>query len=116
MIAEPIYTPHPDDGEPCFQGWTGSDCEHRTVGEHRAWCYDCTEWCYPVGDAACARCREAVTRSMVAGETETQKLDGIRTRWLQGNTDFSDITWVQVYDDVQYLLDLIEQVRHQLEK
>ena len=29
--------------------------EHRTVGEHRAWCYDCREWCYR--DEGCIRCR-----------------------------------------------------------
>ncbi len=28
--------------------------EHRTVGEHRAWCFQCAEWCYP--DGPCARC------------------------------------------------------------
>ncbi len=114
MSAKPIYTSHPEDGEPCFQGWTGSDCEHRTVGSHRAWCYDCAEWCYPVGDAACARCREAVARGMVAGETETQKLDDIRTRWF--HADFSELSWLQAHDDVQYLLDMIEQIRRQLEK
>lgn len=112
MSAEPIYTPHPDDGEPCFQGWTGSDCEHRTVGEHRAWCYDCTEWCYPVGDAACARCREAVARSMIAGETE--KLASIRERWLRD--DINDLSWTQAYDDVNYMLDMIKQLQHQLER
>jgi hypothetical protein len=29
--------------------------EHRTVGEHRAWCFDCKEWCYP--EEGCIRCR-----------------------------------------------------------
>lgn len=36
------------DAEGNFQGHESSPCgEHRTVGEHRAWCHACTEWCYP---------------------------------------------------------------------
>lgn len=31
-----------------FEGFTGRECgDHRTVGDYRAWCHDCTEWCYP---------------------------------------------------------------------
>lgn len=31
-----------------FTGYAGRECgEHRTVGAHRAWCHDCSEWCYP---------------------------------------------------------------------
>lgn len=31
-----------------FAGLAGRQCrEHRTVGPHRAWCFDCSEWCYP---------------------------------------------------------------------
>ena len=41
-----------------FEGWTPRACrEHRTVGPHRAWCYDCAEWCYPDPERACIRCR-----------------------------------------------------------
>lgn len=29
--------------------------EHRTVGPHRAWCYECREWCYPFD--GCIRCK-----------------------------------------------------------
>jgi hypothetical protein len=44
---------HEEDG--CFSGFEPRECgEHRTVGEHRAWCYDCSEWCYP--KAPCIRC------------------------------------------------------------
>lgn len=43
-----------DDGS--FLGHRPRACgEHRTVGEHRAWCYDCREWCYPAN--GCIRCR-----------------------------------------------------------
>jgi hypothetical protein len=32
--------------------WTGVEgsTEHRTVGPHRAWCYQDGEWCYPPND------------------------------------------------------------------
>jgi hypothetical protein len=34
--------------EPDFFGQELRECgEHRTVGSHRAWCFDCSEWCYP---------------------------------------------------------------------
>jgi hypothetical protein len=44
--------------------------EHRTAGSHRAWCYDCGEWCYP--ESPCVRCeiiqlREAAVRRRAAG-------------------------------------------------
>lgn len=34
-------------------GGHGGPSEHRTVGSHRAWCYDCQEWCYPVIPCDC---------------------------------------------------------------
>lgn len=31
-----------------FYGHENRECgEHRTVGSHRAWCFDDGEWCYP---------------------------------------------------------------------
>lgn len=37
-----------------FEGHEGRHCgEHRTTGG-RAWCFDCSEWCYP--RAPCVRC------------------------------------------------------------
>lgn len=36
------------DAQMCFVGHNPRQCgEHRTVGDHRAWCHDCSEWCYP---------------------------------------------------------------------
>ena len=49
---------------------------------------------------------------MIAGETE--KLNDIRARWLRG--DINDLSWTQAYDDVNYMLDMIEQLQHQLER
>jgi len=41
--------------EPNFEGHSGRECgEHRTVGPHRAWCHDCSEWCYP--SLPCPQC------------------------------------------------------------
>ena len=41
-----------------FEGHEPRECgEHRTVGPHRAWCFDCNEWCYPADDWACKGCR-----------------------------------------------------------
>jgi hypothetical protein len=38
-----------------FEGHTPRVCgEHRTVGSHRAWCFDDGSWCYP--DDPCAGC------------------------------------------------------------
>lgn len=45
-----------------FLGFQPRDCgEHRTVGEHRAWCHDCREWCYP--HDGCTRCQTAAMRT-----------------------------------------------------
>lgn len=49
-----------------FEGHTPRECgEHRTVGPHRAWCYDCGEWCYPDPEMACARCELAALRAHI---------------------------------------------------
>lgn len=44
-----------------FEGHEQRECgEHRTVGPHRAWCFDCNEWCYP--EAGCKGCELPVLR------------------------------------------------------
>ncbi len=30
--------------------------EHRTVGSHRAWCFNDREWCYPESELMCPCC------------------------------------------------------------
>lgn len=47
-----------------FVGYSPRTCgEHRTVGEHRAWCFDCREWCYSrTPDMACEGCLEEEAR------------------------------------------------------
>jgi len=60
-----VFEPSPRDGQPLFMGFSLADCgEHRTVGAHRAWCYQDTEWCYP--SSPCRGCelpslRERIT-------------------------------------------------------
>ena len=44
-----------DDGR--YLGGPSPECEHRTVGPHRAWCLTCGEWCYP--QAMCVHCERA---------------------------------------------------------
>src|SRR5918997_82846 len=49
----------PIDTRPNFEGHPDRLCgDHRTVGPHRAWCFDCGEWCYP--SQPCVRCDPAV--------------------------------------------------------
>lgn len=49
------------DTDGSFRGFEPRECrEHRTVGPHRAWCFDCAEWCYP--HAPCVRCEAATLR------------------------------------------------------
>lgn len=60
MVMVPCFTP-----EGHFIGHDPRVCgEHRTVGNHRAWCLDCQEWCYP--SSPCLRCSPEV----VAMETD----------------------------------------------
>lgn len=63
----PASAPHLDT-EGSFYGFQSRDCgEHRTVGAHRAWCFDCSEWCLP--DQPCRRCHgvSEVLRIIAAG-------------------------------------------------
>lgn len=50
-----------------FEGWQPRECgEHRTVGTHRAWCYDCHEWCYSHDiSMACVRCERPVMEKLL---------------------------------------------------
>lgn len=57
------------DERPPFEGHEPRECgEHRTVGPHRAWCFDCQEWCYPA--SPCARCELAMLRTEATGSAE----------------------------------------------
>jgi hypothetical protein len=71
----------PEREAPNFEGHPGRECgEHRTVGPHRAFCFDCSEWCYP--SSPCARCelpalppeREAPSRDPGMFEAQLRKL------------------------------------------
>lgn len=59
------------DPRPNFEGHLPRECgEHRTVGPHRAWCYDCGEWCYPKNP--CVRCERALAMSKNAMDNDKQ--------------------------------------------
>jgi hypothetical protein len=48
-----------------FVGMEPRECgEHRTVGPHRAWCFECGEWCYP--ESPCVRCEVVELRAEIA--------------------------------------------------
>lgn len=56
-----------------FEGFAGRECgEHRTTGE-RAWCFDCSEWCYP--GAPCVRCLVGPIREKVEELWETGRAE-----------------------------------------
>lgn len=56
----PLEWPEPELPKVDWHGATLRECgEHRTVGPHRAWCFDCTEWCYSRPEAMCKGCRVA---------------------------------------------------------
>lgn len=59
---------------PLFVGWSPRECgEHRTVGDYRAWCYDCTEWCYSREiEMACKGCEIASLRALLARGEEVE--------------------------------------------
>lgn len=40
---------------PDWEGVPGA-LEHRTVGSHRAWCFNDGEWCYPESELMCPCC------------------------------------------------------------
>lgn len=49
-----------------FLGHEPRECgEHRTVGEHRAWCFADSEWCYPT--EPCRGCEIVGLRARAAG-------------------------------------------------
>jgi hypothetical protein len=52
--------------EDLFEGHEPRECgEHRTLGSHRAWCFDCHEYCYPRIAAACNGCRNPVIEQLM---------------------------------------------------
>lgn len=56
--------PPQGDTAPRFDGHDGRQCgEHRTTG-HRAWCFDCSEWCYP--NIPCRGCELPRMRALLA--------------------------------------------------
>ena len=57
-----------------FHGHDERECgDHRTVGPHRAWCFDCSEWCYPM--AACKGCELPMLRAQAPEERHVNPED-----------------------------------------
>jgi hypothetical protein len=52
------------DHKPDWEGFEQRECgEHRTVGSHRAWCFEDSEWCYPT--IPCRGCELPVLRARI---------------------------------------------------
>lgn len=61
---------------PRFEGYVERECgEHRTLGG-RAWCYDCSTYCYP--DAPCPGCELPALRT--ENERYGEALRELRTK------------------------------------
>lgn len=63
-----------------FEGHQPRNCgEHRTVGPHRAWCFDCQEWCYP--EIPCERCEKPRREAAVGKLLNAQ--EAMLQRWAE---------------------------------
>lgn len=63
---------------PLFTGWEPRECgDHRPVGDYRAWCFDCSEWCYSrTIDMACKGCEIVhLRRAIPSASTSTEETD-----------------------------------------
>lgn len=79
--AHPKWEPDGQSTEPAWEGRALRECgEHRTTGS-RAWCYDCTEWCY-LG-APCTRCELPYLR------VELAEMTADRDRWRAAGERYS---------------------------
>lgn len=56
-----------------FEGHSGRECgDHRTVGPHRAWCFDCHERCCP--DSPCKGCELPVLGARITELVEAARV------------------------------------------
>lgn len=107
-----MTTPDIRDDEGRYHGKTGTTSEHRTVGDHRAWCLNCHEWCYP--DAPCGepRCCTTLTTSpptILAGPAA----EDTATRWLSNMiAEYHNGDW-KTWDWRTKAQDLLATLTHQ---
>lgn len=84
-----------------FLGFADRDCgEHRTVGEHRAWCFDCHEWCSAT--SPCVRCEIAPLRKVLREAAEDMKdgpENGHQFHFSVGVQASSSVTGIPGYRD-----------------
>jgi hypothetical protein len=94
-----------------FDGHQPRECgEHRTVGSHRAWCFDCTEWCYP--GEGCKGCRlGADSLAVIEGaENVLPELDRMREN-LGGEPMIPAARWQLLKDYLSGCITADEAVR-----
>lgn len=92
-----LTTEHDDDAgfgmlgcldRPNFEGHDPRECdEHRTVGPHRAWCFDCGEWCYP--SSPCIRCEAPKLRKEAPAVPVGQLRSAIKLLWPEEMTPYA---------------------------
>jgi hypothetical protein len=95
----PVY-----DGYDSFLGFAPRTCgEHRTVGAYRAWCHDCSMWCYPA--SPCLGCDPDIKPPLdptvladVVGHTAASAVIGARPiqDWAKPPLDptvLADVVW-----------------------
>ena len=64
--GEPLSIEAPMGPGPVWEGTPDRLCGEHLPGNGRAWCLDCSEWCYP--DIPCIRCHPAVIALRESGE------------------------------------------------
>lgn len=75
--------------KPSFHGHDG-ECEHRSCGPIRAWCYDCGEWCYASGpEDGCRGCRQMQAQEEVAIGAAIDIVDNNLGRLAVANPDYA---------------------------
>ena len=91
--------------EPNFEGHEGRDCgDHRTLGQ-RAWCGDCSEYCYP--DQPCAGCERPKLREV---EGAARRLDAAWSRAIDAMDDDNIVptdlwfAWMAAHRDMRNAL------------
>lgn len=67
-----------------FAGHDNRECgDHRTTGR-RAWCFDCSEWCYL--DDGCRGCRmPSMEEELKLLRDKLERVKRVRRRWTQAN-------------------------------
>lgn len=76
------------DGDGRFTGHARRECGGHQPSQDRAWCPDCTEWCYPDAERACRGCELPLLRAGLAelkGKAEQAQAEARRVKAAYSN-------------------------------